>query len=253
MRRLPTVVLIILLMIAPTLWAAPSQKQAFLVHDATMDNVVWLLWAILVIQLILSVVMLIHTIQMNRWLRVRHFLFSQQIARNQQVKAKPSKQTQTESSSPSSPSSQTTSSSSQSQPSADEGEVVEPQESAHAQINQKMADFESKKSKRRKARSSSSDKQPSYAESEAVPQQSEGDRQQDIYDDTSMGDLSSSDEMPSDDANASRLDLAKAYIEMGEYNRAQQLLNKVLDNTTSAANQAEAQYWLDVVADKMNE
>lgn len=250
MRQLRTLFYILVLLTIPSvIWAQPAQQQAFLVHDATMDNVVWLLWAILIIQLILSVVMLIHTIQMNRWLRVRHFLFSQQIARNQQFRAKQGKK-QPSGSSTKPVQEQQSSADSQSQAQSAEQadtevEDVKPQESAYAQINQKMADFEKQKSKKR-ARSTSADQKPRQPEPEEVSTPQRG------FDDYGAGEASS-EEMPSDDANASRLDLAKAYIEMSEYNRAQQLLNKVLDNTTSAANQAEAQYWLDVVADKMNE
>ena len=252
-RFLKLALFCMLLVISPLVW---SDQDQIMVHDATMDLAVWLLWAILVIQLVLSAIMLVHTIQMNRWLRVRHFLFDQQSAKKNDPKtgknAAKKAAVKDQSQSSSSTASQTASADAYQQSNSVSYSTQQPVEDSphqeavgYAQINEKMADFERSK------------KRPKQAEPE-IPQYEVNSESAsfDQYEPQSNYNTQTQNQdsaPPSDDADASRLDLAKAYIEMGEHARAKKLLNKVLNNSSNPANQAEAQYWLDIVADKTDQ
>lgn len=245
MKRLKQCCLLIsMLMMTPFAWA---QQEEILVHDAEMDFVVWLLCAILIIQLILSFILLIHTVQMNRWLRVRHYLFDQQM--NNKANAAHKKPASKASAS------DKTDQETTKQPTSDEAKEVESSEDtesqaslAYKQINEKMSDYEKQKKQSRKASSSRPRVQESSEPASRIPEY-----EPPQFEEASYSQPNQQESPPSDDADASRLDLAKAYIEMGEYNRAQKLLNKVLDHTSNPANQAEAQYWLDIVSEKIQQ
>lgn len=243
--------------------AAWGQQDKIIVHDTTMDMVVVLLWAILVIQLVVSIIMLFHTIQMNRWLRVRHFLFDKQIEQYAPTKKKTAKKVNEQTSARQEDIKGSTSVESnhtkktqhspkgtnKNAPSTSEESMPEPEPdpgpTGYAQINEKMADFENSAKKSRKQHNQTRSEQHEMTYSEPQTYQPPSDN-------NTMS-MDQQEAAPSDDADASRLDLAKAYIEMGEYARAKKLLNKVLDNTNNPANQAEAQYWLEIVAEKADE